>query len=151
MISKSVGLQKESGVRLRVFFVNNSNHYQNSKVRQKKKNFVKSKIFSITIFYQKNPNFCQIQIIFWIQCWKFLAILYVDLHFAELDEALVSQLKHDLSVEHELKSNLFDSLQSRCFSQLTTDSLLYPGFRNSKFYIEMLRRRFLGEHKFCTR
>lgn len=43
-------------------------------------------------------------------------------------------------MEHELKSKLFDALQSRCFSQLTTDLLLYPGFRKSTFYVEMLNK-----------
>ena len=50
----------------------------------------------------------------------------------------MGQLKHELSVEEELNAKLFDSLQHRCFNLLTTDSLLYPGFRLSRYYVEML-------------
>ena len=68
-----------------------------------------------------------------------------SLNDLELDEALVSQLKHELSVENELNSKLFDALQSRCFNLLTSDSLLFPGFRKSRFYIEMLSQLDLME------
>jgi len=64
MISKSVGLQKESGVRLRVFFVNNSNHYQNSKVRQKKKNLSNPKFSQLQFFIKKIQIFVKSKLFF---------------------------------------------------------------------------------------
>jgi len=57
----------------------------------------------------------------------------------DLDEALVNKLKHELSQDNStIKSSLFDDLQQKCLHVLTTDVMMYPGFRKSEFYIQLL-------------
>ncbi|CAG5105470.1 Oidioi.mRNA.OKI2018_I69.chr1.g2154.t1.cds [Oikopleura dioica] len=58
----------------------------------------------------------------------------------DLDEALVNKLKHELSQDNiSIKSTLFDELQHKCLHVMTTDVMMYPGFRKSENYLELLR------------
>ena len=44
--------------------------------------------------------------------------------------------------------SLFDALQNKCFNLLNCDATLFPGFRNSKFYIGLFSQSQPWSHDF---